>query len=103
MISVVFIHAYNYTDTFLQPETLISEGMNFNAMSQFWISNGVGRFAVPVFFAISGYLLFIKLEPTFDSFGKALFKRVRTILLPFVIFTSFWSLVTYVVCESPIN
>lgn len=28
MVFVVFIHAYNYTDTFLQPMTCITEGMH---------------------------------------------------------------------------
>ena len=28
MLAVVFIHAYNYTDTFLQPHTIITEGLH---------------------------------------------------------------------------
>lgn len=58
MIFVVFIHAYNYQDSFLQPNTIISEGLNLGACLEFMISNALTRSAVPIFFAISGFLFF---------------------------------------------
>ena len=58
MIAVVFIHAYNYTDSFLQPNTIITEGLHLGACVQFAISNALARFAVPLFFMISGFLFF---------------------------------------------
>ena len=54
MIAVVFIHSYNYKDNFLTPTTSISESFNVYAMFEYFISNALARFAVPLFFIISG-------------------------------------------------
>lgn len=53
---MVFCHAYNFFDRFLQPTTILAEQNFPGAMLQFFISNGLVRFAVPLFFAFSGYL-----------------------------------------------
>lgn len=58
MIAVVLTHAYNYTDTFLQPHTIITEGLHPGACVQYAISNAITRFAVPLFFMISVFLFF---------------------------------------------
>lgn len=88
MIGVVYCHAYNYFNTFLQPTTILAEGMTPGAMLQFLISNGLVRFAVPLFFAFSGYLFFYGFEVNFKGYLEKLGKRVRTILVPFLIWTA---------------
>lgn len=94
MLAVVLIHAYNYTDNFLQPQTLISEGMHLGACIEFLFSNALTRFAVPLFFAISGFFFFYK-----KQFGKATYlrqikKRCSSVLLVFLILSA----VSFAVC-----
>lgn len=94
MLAVVFIHAYNYTDNFLQPNTLITEGLHFGACLEFLISNALTRFAVPMFFAVSGYFFFFKKDFTPKTYGKQLLKRLRSIVVVFLIF----SILSFAIC-----
>ncbi len=92
MVCVVFIHAYNYTDSFLQPTTMISEGTHIGAMVQFLISNALARFATPLFFAISGYLFFVAFRKlTFKGYLVKLGKRARTLLVPYIFWVGVWT------------
>lgn len=95
MLAVVFIHAYNYTDTFLQPHTIITEGLHPVACVQYAISNALARFAVPMFFMISGFLFFFDKEFGASVYVKQVKKRCRSVLSVFVIF----SIISFVVCH----
>ena len=83
MLAVVFIHSYNYKDNFLTPTTSISEGFNFFAMFEYFISNGIARFAVPLFFVISGYLFFRNYTSIKDSYAKKLKSRFFSLIIPY--------------------
>ena len=85
MIAVVFVHSYNYFDKFLLPSTFISEGFNPAAMFEYFISNGIARFAVPMFFAISGYLFYYTFRPSLKCYGYKLKSRFFSLVIPFVI------------------
>lgn len=85
MIGVVFVHAYNYSDSFLKPTTTISEGFNLGAMFEYFISNGLARFAVPMFFAISGYLFYYTFRPSIKCYKYKLKSRFFSLVIPFVI------------------
>ena len=95
MIAVVFIHAYNYTDTFLQPHTIITEGLHPVACIQYAVSNALTRFAVPMFFMISGFLFFFGKEFGASAYVNQVKKRCRTVLSVFVIF----SVISFAVCH----
>ena len=95
MLAVVFIHAYNYTDTFLQPHTIITEGLHPVACVQYAISNALTRFAVPMFFMISGFLFFFGKDFSTSVYVKQVKKRCRTVLSVFVIF----SVISFAVCH----
>ena len=95
MIAVVFIHAYNYTDTFLQPNTIITEGLHPGACVQYAISNALTRFAVPLFFMISGFLFFFGKDFGPSVYVAQIKKRCRSVLSVFVIF----SVISFVVCQ----
>lgn len=95
MIAVVFAHAYNYTDTFLQPHTMITEGLHPIACVQYGISNALTRFSVPMFFMISGFLFFFGKEFGTSAYIKQLKKRCRSVLGVFVIF----SVISFVICH----
>ena len=77
MIAVVFTHAYNYTDTFLQPHTIITEGLHPGACVQYAISNALTRFAVPLFFMISGFLFFFGKDFGPSTYVTQIKKRCR--------------------------
>ena len=57
-------------------------------------SEGFCRIAVPTFFLISGYLFFFKLEEwSTDIWFNKLKKRVRTLLIPYLL----WNLIAIIV------
>ncbi len=51
-----------------------------------WLVGGIG---VPFFFLISGFLLFKEFNSTLESYKGKVFSRVRTLLIPFIL----WSLI----------
>lgn len=59
---------------------------------QFVISENLARIAVPLFFFISGFFLSIKYDGTFQSYRDQLKKRVKSVLLPYVLFCLLWAL-----------
>ena len=93
IIAVVYCHAYNYYNRFLQPTTIIAEGTTPGAMLQFFISNGLVRFGVPLFFSFSGYLFFCKWEFAWKGYLKKIWTRVRTLVVPYII----WKILAQVV------
>ena len=100
MIAVVFINAYNFKDSVLTPRTRISEGFNAAAMCEYFFSNELFRFAVPMFFAISGFLFFFTYENTKQCYVRKLKSRVRSLLIPYII----WAVISglFLTCISQI-
>lgn len=88
MGAVVYIHAYNFKDSFLQPTTRISEGFSFAPMLEFFLSNALLRFAVPLFFIASGFLFYFSYENSVNGYGKKLKKRSFSLLLPYLLWTA---------------
>lgn len=60
-------------------------GMTFNIQLQRAICGMLGRTAVPSFFMISGYLFFLHTENGMKSIRKKMQKRVKTLLIPYII------------------
>lgn len=60
------------------------EGMPFNYYLQELISGVLGRCAVPLFFAISGYLYFLNVNNLHDVYRK-MKKRMKSLLIPYLI------------------
>lgn len=58
----------------------------------FSIDSGIGQFAVPLFFIISGFLFFRNLESVNDAVAK-LKRRVYTLLIPYLL----WNLIYYAI------
>ena len=89
IIGVVYIHAY-YTVINTNAGTFGTDKLN--AVTEFirvFISQGVARIAVPLFFLISGYLFFANFRWSQQTFVKKIITRARTLLVPFL----FWNLV----------
>lgn len=53
------------------------------------LSKGISTIAVPVFFLLSGYLFFSRLDPwDWRTYGDKIRKRVRTLLVPYLLWVS---------------
>ena len=85
MGAIVFVHSYNFSDSFLSETTRIKEGFNGAAMFEYFFSNGLCRFAVPMFFILSGFLFYYSYENTVKGYLKKLKKRAFSLLTPYVI------------------
>lgn len=97
MIMVVFIHSYNI-DIKQGSEILYFE-KDYNWLIQNFISNGLTRIAVPLFFLISGYLFVLDRKTHFSDFILKIRKRAKTLLLPYLIW-AFLGLLLYFVLQS---
>lgn len=86
MIMVVFLHAHNIADKLLSGNTVLDNG--YSSFFQDFISDGLNLIAVPLFFAISGYLFFYKLDGTYKEFLSKFNKRLKTLVVPYL----FWSI-----------
>jgi fucose 4-O-acetylase-like acetyltransferase len=86
MIMVVLAHAYNNTERYLTPFSMIEDGFTINRYVQLLIANGLARWGIPMYFLISGYLNY----PTKPRPYKELVrKRLRTLMLPYVLWSLF--------------
>ncbi|MEG2068033.1 MAG: acyltransferase family protein [Tannerellaceae bacterium] len=69
------------------------QGMPFNHYLQEGISGMIGRCAVPLFYAISGFLFFLNTDKGIKSVYLKMKKRVRTLLVPFIIAALFFPVI----------
>lgn len=99
IIAVVFAHAYNWADNYLQPMTTITEGLNYSADIEYFISNGLVRFSVPVFFLISGYLFFYTFKLSLTGYIYKLKSRFKSLVIPYFA----WSILSIIFCNLLIN
>ena len=74
IVMVLYIHTY-YTEG----EDMVALGIMEKLVSRLCV------IAVPLFYAISGYLFFLKMPKGINSIGGKLRKRVRTLLVPYLI------------------
>ncbi len=84
MFAIVFVNSYNYSNGALRPDSLITTGYNAAEMFEYFFSNGLFSFAVPMFFIFSGFLLFINYENTVQGYFNKMQKRIFPLLVPYV-------------------
>jgi surface polysaccharide O-acyltransferase-like enzyme len=87
IVGVVFIHNYFTTVSLANGSFGVAQNSAWVDFVRFFISQGIARVAVPLFFLISGYLFFLGGWSQDKYIGK-LEKRVHTLLIPYV----FWNL-----------
>ncbi len=85
--SVVLIHSYSVTVGF-KNNVIAGESGFSNLFIQNFVSQVVGRIAIPAFFLISGFLLYQGKPLTFDLVKKKWRSRVRSILVPYLIWNT---------------
>lgn len=93
MFLLVFVHGYNLELRYLQPWTAPYEPMTPTAFVEYLLANGLFRFRIPMLFVISGYLYALHDDPPYPQRVR---KRLRTLLAPYVLWSAFGILLTYV-------
>lgn len=96
IILVVFIHSYNLFHLGDPDNT-----SNFNRFIQDFISQGVARTAVPIFFSISGFLYFLNYKQNIDDIKIKFKKRTHTLLIPYLAWSLFGFMVIFVLRTLP--
>ncbi len=90
-ILIVVIHSTTYAFNLPGEETATIYGKNVSTFVQMFFSEGVCRIAVPLFFIFSGYLFFQNFEFSEKCFLTKFRKRIFSLLIPFL----FWSTATF--------
>lgn len=85
MIMVVFLHSYNINVNFNTGNLSFNSG--YNLFIQNFLSQGLVRIAVPVFFMISGFLFFLKFNGTKNEFKIKYKKRIKSLLIPYLLWS----------------
>lgn len=92
LLMVIFIHAKFILSRWSE---YVDTSYSLGEMSwfvQFLISENIARIAVPLFFFISGFFLSIKLDGSVAKYWSEIRKRVKSVLLPYVLFCMLWAL-----------
>jgi len=93
MFLLVFVHGYNLDIRYLQPWTTPGEPLTVTTFTQYFLANGIFRFRIPMLFIISGYLYALHDNRPYKQRTK---KRLRTLLLPYLIWSAAGFAFTYV-------
>jgi fucose 4-O-acetylase-like acetyltransferase len=85
MFLLVFVHCYNLHERYMQPWTIPGEPMTLTTFTEYFLANGIFRFRIPMLFIISGFLYALH-----DSkpYKQRTVKRLRTLLLPYLIWSA---------------
>ncbi len=84
MVMVVMIHAEKGVQAYVDPVPPVAEWVVL------FFGHNLCRAAVPLFFTISAYLLFSTFETSPAAYLKMLKKRVRSVLVPFLLVNLFF-------------
>jgi fucose 4-O-acetylase-like acetyltransferase len=93
MFLLAFVHGYNLHDRYMQPWTTPVDGLSFTSFTEYFLANGIFRFRIPMLFIISGFLFAMH---DYRPYGERTRKRLRTLLAPYLIWSAFGLLFTYV-------
>lgn len=94
MVLLVYVHAFNLHPRYLQPFTLVDEAASWDHALQYFLSNGLLRFRIPVLFAISGYLLAAR-DTGDQPHGARIRRRARTLLVPYLAWSAISLAITW--------
>jgi len=92
MALLVFVHGYNMHERYLQPWTIPDEGWSITGFIEYFLSNGIFRFRIPMLFIISGFLFAMHDDRPYKARAG---KRFRTLFLPYLIWSALGLAFTY--------
>lgn len=91
-LMVVLIHATTTNINLPDKELQSVAGMNYASFIQYFISEGICRIAVPLFFIISGFLFYRSFDGKWNTYIQKLKRRIKSLLIPYLI----WSAAVFV-------
>lgn len=80
-LTVVWVHSFNLNERYLWPGYNLAGAISFNHFFQLLICNSLFRFAIPLFFMISGYLMAHREGKL--PYGEMVAKRAKMLLGPY--------------------
>jgi fucose 4-O-acetylase-like acetyltransferase len=85
MVLLVFVHGYNLNMRYMQPWTIPGEPLSVTSFTEYFLANGIFRFRIPMLFIISGFLYaWHDQRPNRERIRK----RLRTLLLPYLLWSA---------------
>lgn len=87
IVGVIFLHSYSSDVALSTVRAGLIQTSCYSSFIREFVSQGLARVAVPLFFLMSGYFFFIKFEWSLDNYKRQLQSRVNSLLIPFV----FWN------------
>ncbi|MBC7446440.1 MAG: acyltransferase [Hymenobacteraceae bacterium] len=88
MVLLIYVHGFNLHPRQLAPFTVVEEPASLGNCLQYFLSNGLLRFRIPILFAISGYL-FARADGRSPHRARIV-RRLRTLGLPFLLWSALW-------------
>ncbi|MCL1980437.1 MAG: acyltransferase [Proteobacteria bacterium] len=88
IIGVIYIHGYNTAIGYAGGILGATETNELTRWVRIFLSEGIARISVPLFFLISGYLFFATFHWSPQTYWRKISGRLRSLLIPFV----FWNL-----------
>jgi hypothetical protein len=88
MVLLIYVHGFNLHPRQLDPATVVEEAPSIGNCLQYFLSNGLLRFRIPILFAISGYL-FAWADGRSPHLVRVK-KRLRTLGLPYLLWGAIW-------------
>ena len=85
MFLLVFVHGYNLHERYMQPWTIPGDPFNITTFIEYFLANGIFRFRIPMLFIISGFLYALHDVRPYKQRTR---KRLRTLLLPYIIWSA---------------
>jgi len=98
MVLLTLVHAYTYPSCTFAGDPWSWDGLVFAI--QYYISQGLAKFRVPMFFILSGYFFVAAVFKSGNTFHTQLIKRLRTVALPYLLW-SFFGLLFYAIMQWP--
>ncbi len=92
-LTVVWVHGFNLDERYLWPGYNLEGQFSLNSYVQLLVCNGFFRFAIPLFFAISGYMM-AEREGRL-SYPNMVLKRAKMLLSPYLAWSAIGLLITY--------
>ena len=99
--AVVFVHAYNMTSRFGSGENAaeMAGAPGVVGFIEYLISQTLTRWPAAMLFAVSGFLFFHNLQPRWDGYRRKYAGRVRTVVVPFLLWSGL-SLLIYLALQA---
>ena len=101
MVLLIYVHGYNLHPRQLDPWTIVQEPLTAGNFLEYFLSNGLLRFRIPILFAISGYL-FARADGRAPHRDRIL-KRLRTLGLPYLLWSAIWLGVVWALEQAPLT